>query len=54
MNEVNIEEFLEQTEEYLRLNKHDMTDEELNNVNELYDDLALELDRQQLLYELYH
>ncbi len=54
MNEVNIQEFFEQTEEYLRVNQRDMSQEELDSVTELYEDLALELDRQQLMYDLYH
>ena len=54
MNEVNIQQFLEQTEEYLRANQQDMSQKELENITELYDDLANELDRQRLMYELYH
>ncbi|MBT6550337.1 MAG: hypothetical protein HOM14_03170 [Gammaproteobacteria bacterium] len=54
MNEVNIQKFLEQTEEYLQTNREDLSKEELNSVIELYDDLSLELDRQQVLYDLYH
>lgn len=54
MNEVNIQKFIQQTEDYLQANKEDMSKEELDSVIELYDDFSLELDRQQDRYDLYH
>ncbi len=54
MNEVNIKKFLEQTEEYLKNNQQDMSPQELDNITELYDDLSHELQRQQLVFDLYH
>lgn len=54
MNEVNIQKFLEQTEQYLRTNNQDIPPEELNDVIELYEDLTEELNRQQLAYDLYN
>ena len=54
MNEVNIQKFLEQTEEYLSANQQDLPPEELNSVIELYEDLTDELNRQQLDHDLYH
>ena len=53
MNEVNIQKYLEQIEQYLRANQQDMSEQELNNVIELYEDLTDELNRQQLAYDLY-
>jgi len=53
MNEVNIQKFLQQTEKYLQMNRDDMTKEELDSVIELYNDLNIEFDRQQDLYDPY-
>lgn len=54
MNEVNIQKFLEQTEQYLNTNKQDLLPEELNDIIELYEDLTEELNRQQLAFDLYN
>jgi hypothetical protein len=54
MNEIAIRQFVEQTEEYIRLYRKTMDQKELDNVSELYDDLTAELDRQQLFDELYN
>lgn len=54
MNKVNIQKFPEQTEDYLLANRDDMTQDELNSVIELYEDLGVEFDRQQSLYEPNH
>lgn len=54
MNEVNIANFLELTEQYLRLNGNDLSDREWEDVNELYEDLSAELHRQQLFDDLYN
>lgn len=54
MNEVNIQKFLEQTEQYLRSNRQDLSQQELDNAIKLVEDLNNEYDRQQLLYDLYH
>jgi hypothetical protein len=54
MNEIAIRQFVEQTEEYLRLYRNTLDQRELDNVSELYDDLTAELDRQQLFDELYN
>ena len=53
MNEVNIQKFLEQTEQYLHANLQDMQQEEFDSVIELYEDLTDEINRQQLAYDLY-
>ena len=54
MNLVNIQQFLDMTEEYLRDNHEELSPNELADVTELYDDLSLELSRQQLFDELYN
>jgi hypothetical protein len=54
MNEINIKKFVELTEEYLRHNSDQLSELELESVNELYDDLSHELARQQVFDELYH
>jgi hypothetical protein len=54
MNEIAIQQFVEQTEEYIRLYRKNMDQRELDSVSELYDDLTAELQRQRLFYELYN
>ncbi len=54
MNEIAIRQFVEQTEEYLRLYRKSMNQRELDSVSELYDDLTAELERQRLFDELYN
>lgn len=53
MNETNIEQFIAQTEEYLRVNHQFLSKNELERVSELYEDLNTELARQQLNEDLY-
>ena len=54
MNEINIKKFLQVTEEYLRQHQQDLSPSDLDSVNELYEDLAAELSRQQMFDDLYH
>jgi hypothetical protein len=54
MNEIAIQQFVEQTEEYIRLYRKNMDQRELDSVSELYDDLTAELQRQRLFDELYN
>ncbi len=54
MNEIAIRQFVEQTEEYLRLYRKSMNQREMDSVSELYDDLTAELERQRLFDELYN
>lgn len=54
MNEIAIRQFVEQTEEYIRLYRKSMDQRELDSVTELYDDLTAELERQRLFDELYN
>ena len=54
MNEIDIQQFLDLTEEFIRQNKHNLDKQDLDKVTELYDDLASELSRQQLFDDLYH
>ena len=53
MNEIAIAEFVRETEEFIRTHRASLDHHELNCVNELYEDLTAELDRQQLFDELY-
>ena len=53
MNEIAIRQFVEETEAYLKQNRRDLDPNELAEVSELYDDLSIELARQQLADELY-
>lgn len=48
MNESNIEQFIAQTEEYLRVNHQFLSKTELERVSEMYEDLNTELAQQQL------
>jgi uncharacterized protein YlaN (UPF0358 family) len=54
MNEIAIRQFVEDTEEYIRLNRHCLDPVELDNVSELYEDLAAELERRSLFDDLYN
>ena len=54
MNDVNIQQFIKITEEYLKANRNKLSDREIDHVAELYDDLVSELSSQQLFEELYH
>lgn len=54
MNEIAIRQFVEDTEEYIRLNRNCLNAVELDNVNELYEDLSAELERQTLFDDLYN
>ena len=54
MNEIAIRQFVEQTEEYMRLYRKNLDQKELDSVSELYDDLTAELERQRLFDELYN
>ena len=53
MNEVNIEKFIQQTEEYLRVNHQHLSKKDLKSITELYEDLNNQLARQQLYDDLY-
>ncbi len=54
MNEIAIQQFVKETEEYIRLHSKNMDQRELDSVSELYDDLTAELARQRLFDELYN
>lgn len=54
MNEINIQRFLELTEEFIRTNKSSLDKRDLDKVTELYEDLSSEASRQQLFDDLYH
>jgi len=54
MNQINVQNFLQQTEQYLESCEDELSSQELQNIIELYQDLNDELDRQQLLIDLYH
>jgi len=53
MNEIAIRQFVEQTATYLRRNQECLDPVELDSVTELYQDLTMELERQQLFDDLY-
>lgn len=48
MNEMIMQNFINETEEYLRINHQHLSKSELDRINELYEDLNNELVRQQL------
>lgn len=54
MNQINVQNFLQQTEQYLESCEDELSSQELQSIIELYEDLNDELDRQQLLVDLYH
>lgn len=54
MNEINISQFPELTEEFIRTNKKSLDKCDLDEVTELYEDLSSEVSRQQLFDDLYH
>lgn len=54
MNEIAIRQFVELTEQYIKQNREHFDQKDLEQVSELYEDLATELARQQLFDELYH
>ena len=53
MNEMIIQNFINKTEEYLRINHQQLTRSELERFSELYEDLNNELARQQLRDDLH-
>ena len=53
MNEIMVQNFIEQTERYLKANQRHLERSDREHINELYDDLMFELERQQALHELY-
>jgi hypothetical protein len=53
MNEIKINKFVEMTEEFIRSNREELSELELDSVNDLYDDLSIELSRYQQFDELY-
>ncbi len=54
MNQIFVQNFIRQTEQYLESCEDQLSAEELENVIELYQDLNDEMDRQQTLLDLYH
>ena len=54
MNEIDIQQFVKLTEEFISTHKHSLEKRDLEKVTELYDDLSMELSRQQLFDDLYH
>lgn len=54
MNELKIAEFLAMAEEFLRANRVQLDRVELDQFDQLYDNLAEELDRRDLFDDLYH
>jgi hypothetical protein len=53
MNEIIIQNFLNETEEYLRTNQQQLTKSELDHITELYEDLNNELARQEMRDDLH-
>lgn len=53
MNEIKIKKIVEMTEEFIRSNREELSDFEIDSVNDLYDDLSLELSRYQEFDEQY-
>ena len=54
MNEIDIQQFVKLTEDFIRKNRSQLSTQDLEKVTELYDDLSQELCRQQLFDDLYH
>ncbi len=54
MNEIYIRQFVKLTEDYIRRHREDLDQRDLEKVTELYEDLSLELSRQQLIDDLNH
>jgi hypothetical protein len=54
MNQINVQNFIRQTEQYLDANEDQLSPQELENIFALYQDLNDELNRQQALLDLYH
>jgi len=54
MNRINVQNFIQQTEQYLESFEDELSPDELDNIIELYQDLHDELDSQQLFPDFYH
>ena len=52
MNEMIIQNFINETEEYLRVNHQHLSQSELDRITELYEDLNNELARQEMREDL--
>ena len=53
MNETMVQNFIEETEKYLKSNRHLLDPGDHERITELYDDLMFELERQQAFDDLY-
>ena len=54
MNEIDIQQFLRLTEEFIKNNRSSLDKRDLDKVTELYEDLSHEWSRQQMYDDLYH